>query len=158
MKSLARFWLSLFGIGFVPIAPGTAGSLLALPILFGLNFLFQKAYLPIQIVFWLILLVAISWSGVWAIENFASKENPDAQWIVLDEFAGMLVACFPLFFFPKNWLLVGAAFLLFRLFDISKIWGIRKIDALKTPASVFWDDLVAGLYAALGVLVLIYFV
>ncbi|MFH0776801.1 MAG: phosphatidylglycerophosphatase A [Patescibacteria group bacterium] len=158
MKSLARFWLSLFGIGFVPIAPGTAGSLLALPILFGFDLLFQKFSFPTQITFWIVLLLLVCWSGIAATKNFAPKKDPDSSWIVLDEFAGMLVACFPLFFFPKNWLLIGAAFLLFRLFDISKIWGIRKIDARKTPASVFWDDLVAGLYAALGVLVLIYFV
>ena len=80
--------------------------------------------------------------------------------IVIDEFAGMWIAMLPLtlpgFFTPTNLLL---SFILFRLFDIWKPWPIGLLDKnVKGGLGVMIDDVVAGIFAAVGLLLLILFI
>lgn len=155
MKFIARTFLSFFGVGFLPFAPGTFGSLAAAIAIY----FWQPTILPLEIfpkVTILFAMISLIFLSGWFLIPLALKKDFDQKWIVLDEVVGMLVASTPLFFQSKNFLIeLIFAFALFRFFDISK-FGSRKIDALGTPISVFADDLAAGIYAAF-VLVLIQF-
>jgi len=126
-----------FGAGLSPIAPGTMGTLVAIPFVFGL-----KSLEPA--VFWLVLL-ALFLLGV-GICGMVSRRLGvhDHGGIVWDEMVGywISVACVPL---QWGWLL--AAFLLFRLFDIFKPWPIRQLDQkVSGGLGIMLDDAVAALF------------
>lgn len=126
-----------FGAGLSPVAPGTMGTLVAIPFVYGL-----KSLDPL--VFWLIL-TALFFLGV-AICNAASRALGvhDHGGIVWDEMVGywMSVA-----FVPLQWGWLLAAFLLFRLFDILKPWPIRQLDRKVSGGfGIMLDDAVAALF------------
>lgn len=135
--------LSWFGCGYVRRAPGTAGSLGALPFAWAIQSTGVSWALPVAS-FVLFLL------GVWLAGRHlthAGPENGDPQWIVIDEAAGVWLALSAL---DPSWLSYSLGFLLFRLFDIWKPWPIGWIDrSVKGGLGVMLDDLVAGLFAAL---------
>ena len=138
--NVPRFIASGGGSGFCPVAPGTAGSLVALAIgaaLFALS--------P-----WVLAAAALvaSVGGIWAIRSSEAKGDPG--WIVIDEFAGQWIALLGLNAPTPFGLL--AAFALFRLFDIWKPGPVGWADRWHTPAGVMADDVIAGAMAA-GVLV-----
>lgn len=138
------------GVGFLKPAPGTWGSLAAIPIalldntLLGLHgFLFD---------FFIILCI-----GTYAAGKFdALADSKDNKCIVIDEVAGQYVALFPLFAFKGMLsdslfaLLVVLSFILFRAFDIVKPWPISIIDQkMEGAIAVMLDDLVAGLFVCI---------
>lgn len=129
------------GSGFFPVAPGTAGSLVAV----GLYWALAPAGLPV-----LFLVVALLFAvGVWAAGVCGRRYGKhDHGRIVIDEFVGQLIA---LATFPATpaWSLAG--FLLFRLFDIWKPFPARTIDrGWRSGTGVMADDVVAGIYANLA--------
>jgi phosphatidylglycerophosphatase A len=132
----ARLVASGFGSGFFPVAPGTAGSLVALLVGAGLLWA-APAALP-----WAALAAAVG--GFWAVA--ATRAGDDPGWVVIDEFAGQWIAMLPL----ARPTLAGlaAAFLLFRLLDIVKPGPIGWADRQHGAAAVMADDLVAGAIAA----------
>jgi phosphatidylglycerophosphatase A len=91
------------------------------------------------------------------IEDVIKEGDYDQQWIVIDEFIGMLISGLP-FLVTKNfnsWLLIFG-FALFRFFDISKLSYIKKIDKINNPHGVLLDDVVAGLASAVILVIGIY--
>ena len=152
---MSRAIATLAGIGRLPGAPGTWGSLATLPIGYLLHLIggFPLVLLGI---------VAAMVAGLWAVAALTRGEaDPDRSEIVIDEAVGQLIALAPLsaglwmagapaWVFPwPGW--VGA-FLAFRLFDIWKPWPVSTADRLKTPLGVMLDDVLAGIYAALCVM------
>lgn len=145
--------ITSFGfVGLIPLAPGTFGSLAALPVAYLIHVAggFPALAAATACVFGL---------GWWATAAFtAGGGNPDPSEVVIDEVAGMWIALFPLSaglwfagadprLFPwPGW--VGA-FVLFRLFDILKPWPVGWADRLHTPLGVMLDDVLAGLMAAI---------
>jgi phosphatidylglycerophosphatase A len=129
-----------FGAGLAPRAPGTVGSLLALPLYLLLA--------PLAISYYLLLLAGLLLFGVWATARTERELGVhDHPGIVFDEIVGQLVA---LTLAPMNavWLLTG--FGLFRLFDIWKPWPIRWLNnRIRGGWGIMLDDLAAGLAAAL---------
>lgn len=128
-----------FGAGLVPWAPGTFGTLLAIPI----------AYLLwswTNDIGFLALVLAILFAGAWAAGHTGrALGTPDHGGIVIDEVAAFLLVLFFTGPFPSR---IGFAFLLFRLFDIAKPPPIRTIDArMKSGIGVMVDDLVAAGFA-----------
>lgn len=127
-----------FGLGYLPKAPGTWGTLLALPI----HYLIVQ--LPVQgyaAAIALIIVIAILSAG--AAEKIVDR--PDPGLVVIDEVAGMLVAMVAIPAHPLAWLL---AFLLFRLFDIWKPFPVNFFDQrCHGGLGIVLDDLMAGLYA-----------
>jgi len=130
------------GVGFVPVAPGTAGSALALVLGAGL----------LALGWWVlavgcVVACAVGW---WACA--AEMEAGDAGWIVVDEVAGQWIALLGLAGMTPSlpgllpWLL--AAFGLFRLFDIAKPWPVCVLDRRHDAIGVMGDDVVAGAMAA----------
>ena len=139
--SPTNFWHILatgFGSGLSPKAPGTAGSLAAVPFCY----LLGLASLPLKAT---IIVVAFA-IGVYACQKATDAIGIDDHGgIVWDEFVGMFitVACLPN---TLAWLIAG--FVVFRLFDIWKPWPIGPIDAkLKGGLGIMLDDVIAGVFA-----------
>ncbi|NNE89882.1 MAG: phosphatidylglycerophosphatase A [Silicimonas sp.] len=153
---MRRVLLSFFGAGFLRPAPGTWGSLAALPAAWVLHVIGGP---------WLLLLasVALYFGGVkaTAIET-ATADDHDPGWIVADEVVGQWIALLPVSLGAwqaglsplKLWPGIVAAFVLFRLFDIWKPWIIGRIDDRGDATGVMLDDVWAGLFAAICVVVL----
>ncbi len=134
--SFARLIASGFGAGYAPRAPGTAGSLLAL-LLGALLLLVSPAAL------WVAALAAV-FGGVWAIR--AARVSGDPGWVVIDEVGGQWIAMLAL---PRPaWPGLLAAFLLFRLLDITKPGPIGWADRQEGAFGVMADDVIAGVIAA----------
>jgi phosphatidylglycerophosphatase A len=130
-----------FGAGLAPVAPGTFGTLVALPIAWLLQASGSDAvYLAVTA----LLFVA----GAFAADVTARDLGvADHGAIVIDEIVAFLVV---LFFTPRTWLAQAGAFALFRLFDIVKPPPIREVDArMKGGFGVMLDDLLAAAYALL---------
>lgn len=143
LSRLARLLATAFGAGYVPVAPGTAGSLLALPLLPLSASLRDGAPMV-----YAMLLLAVIGLAIWAAGRTAREWNAvDDQRIVVDEVAGMLVAGA---FVPGTWMAAGLVFLCFRLFDVWKPAPIRLLEKrLPGGFGVVTDDLLAGVYAGI---------
>lgn len=127
-----------FGAGAAPIAPGTFGTVVAIPIYFLLQPLSNSYYLLI-----VALLFAI---GVWLCD-VAERDTqiPDNPGIVFDEIVGYLCT---MWMAPKGILWVVIGFLLFRLFDITKLWPISWFEKkCKGGFGIMIDDVLAAVYA-----------
>ncbi len=147
MRHVITFLATGAYVGYLPIAPGTFGSLLAIPLLYGLA---RARLAPVVLAAGLVLFSALAM----AICHRAGAEygDPDSGTIVLDEVCGMLVA--GALIVPTT-LSLALAFVLFRLFDIVKPFPARYLDRhVRNGVGVVGDDLVAGLYANLLVRVL----
>ena len=97
--------------------------------------------------FYLILAIAvIFFVGVPVSASVKSDKDPDPSKVVIDEVSGQLAAC--LILAPVGWWSMIAAFLLFRLFDILKPVGIRRLEAIPNGWGIMLDDLAAGALAA----------
>jgi len=127
---------TLGGIGRIRPAPGTWGSLAAMPaMLLG----------PAGAAILACLVGVLGWVAVRSV--LADRPADDPGWIVVDEAAGMLVALAAL---PAGagWIGAVAAFLLFRAFDILKPWPVSWADGLHGATGVMLDDILAGAIAA----------
>lgn len=141
-------WLALgFGSGLARRAPGTFGTLAALPLLP----LFSWMVLP-----WSgLVLVATALAGIFICGHAArSMKLDDPGCVVWDEMVGLWLTLFAL---PLDPVSIVGGFLLFRLFDIVKPWPISWCDRnIKGGAGIMVDDLVAGLLAALVLRVILW--
>ena len=141
-----------FGSGLAPKAPGTFGSAFAL--------LFVPIWLALG--FWgsTFVILLMSLIGIYICGQTAKiiHVHDDGR-IVWDEFAGQSISFLPLIYFGQmNWIWVLVAFGLFRLFDIWKPWPIRVIDQkVGGGFGIMFDDIIAGFWAALCILIYLYF-
>ena len=140
---------TFFGAGFSPVAPGTVGSLAALPLAFAL--------LHMDILIATLIVIGLYFLGLWSANHLEKVSGQhDAQMIVIDEVVGVCVSALLL-----GWWLVGAvdpylllllSFFSFRLFDVVKPWPINWIDrTVGGGVGVMIDDLVAALMGAVTV-------
>lgn len=137
-----------FGAGLSPKAPGTAGSLAALP--FGLAAAYWGGPFVVITLAAIIFLIGVKETG----RYISGGGDHDPGEVVIDEVAGQLL---PLAVAPIGLLPYLAAFILFRAADILKPWPCNLIDRTSTSAfGVMADDIVAGLYAVAGILALNY--
>ena len=136
------------GAGFSPIWPGTMGSLVGVLIYLGIEGLHAGAYYPHAIIFFLII-------GTWASSRVERLYGHDSQRIVIDEVVGQMIT-FGLFAgrYQLSAIYIALGFGLFRLFDITKPFPIRRMERLPGGLGVIADDVGAGTYA-LAVLTLI---
>jgi phosphatidylglycerophosphatase A len=129
-----------FGAGLSPVAPGTAGTVVAV----FLELLIRPLGLPLRVA----IVAAVCVVGIWLCGESARRLGAhDHPGIVWDEFAGYLLA---MLMAPAGWPWIIAGFLLFRLFDVLKPWPIRELDhGIHGGLGIMLDDLVAGLFAGL---------
>ncbi|MBT5939632.1 MAG: phosphatidylglycerophosphatase A [Rhodospirillaceae bacterium] len=139
MNRIAYLIAIWFGAGLLPKAPGTWGSLAALPLAYGIVFWGSLEVLAAAT-------VVIFIVGVWASEIAAGNMGGgDPSEIVVDEVAGQWLT---LLVVPPDIILYAAGFLLFRLFDIWKPWPISWADQkIKGGMGIMLDDMIAGVYA-----------
>ena len=140
--------IATFGVGYLPLIPGTFGSLVSVGI-----FLLFTLFLTGTALFAVVLLfiLAVTFSGIWAAsrtEELAGRKDPGK--VVVDEVAGQMLALLPLTVFALQPLTRGVivSFILFRLFDIFKPYPAGRFERLKGGYGIMCDDLVAGGYAA----------
>ncbi len=148
-----------FGVGYLPLAPGTFGSLVGVAIYllvwqietnFGVYFL-RRGWNAEQITAWIdavnvIVFIAFCLLGVWA-SSRATRifRDKDPQKVVVDEVIGQVLV-FMFVPFDVPWYFVLAGFLLFRLFDIWKPYPIDSLQNLPAGIGVCADDILAGVY------------
>jgi phosphatidylglycerophosphatase A len=138
MKHFILILATGFGVGYSPVAPGTLGTLVAIPLYYFLSNISSPIYE--------ITLIGFFFLSVWISENaeiFFGKKD-DAR-IVIDEMMGFLIT---MLWVPKTILFITIGFLLFRFFDILKPFPIRYLEKrLKGGFGVVLDDVMAGIYA-----------
>ncbi|MBN9134145.1 MAG: phosphatidylglycerophosphatase A [Nitrosospira multiformis] len=139
--SAAHFIAFAGGVGLSPVAPGTAGTLVAFPLFWVLEYIFGSSG-------FLLFLVAAFGIGIWACEvTGQALRDPDHGGIVWDEVTAFLLV---LFFTPKGLMWQAFAFLLFRLFDIIKPAPIRYYEKkMQGGFGVMFDDLLAAFFTLL---------
>lgn len=135
----AHFIALGFGSGLAPKAPGTFGSLAALPIYLAFALFLPPLWIAVSALLWFAI-------GVWACDKTGRALGvSDHGAIVIDEIVAMLPL---LALAPQDWRGMLAAFVLFRIFDIWKPWPIRWFDRhIKGGLGVMVDDVVAALFA-----------
>ena len=159
---LAIFLATGFGVGFIPFGPGTFGSAVGLLIAAGLIATFSLDVVLLQnaLILASLLLAGV---GIWA-SGRAERcfERKDAGQIVIDEVCGQVMSF--VFMAPylvrlgpawRWWMLAG--FVMFRIFDMFKPYPINRLQDLEGGFGVMMDDVVAGIYAAALLSLLLFF-
>ncbi len=147
-------WIATWGgLGYFPVAPGTAGSAAGLGLVAALGRLpVNRAWL------WLPLaaLAACSFAlGVWAAGHAErSFGRIDPGQVVIDEVVGQMITFLALPEAPWRWLLAG--YVLFRIFDVVKPFPARRAERLPGGWGIMSDDVVAGVYSLITLLLLQY--
>lgn len=134
-----------FGIGFVPVAPGTAAALIAL----GFWWVGYLYLLP-EVLFWVTLgtTIAVTVIGVWTSNIMERYWGNDPRAVVIDEYIGVWIPCLIAPCGDKTLLLSLLGFGLFRIIDIFKPLGCGWIDKnIKGGWGVMLDDALAGIYS-----------
>ncbi len=148
MKHFILILATGFGVGYSPVAPGTLGTLVAIPVFYFLSNISSPVYE--------ITLIGFFFLSVWISENaeiFFGKK--DDQRIVLDEMMGFLVT---MLWIPKTAILILIGFFLFRFFDILKPFPTRRLEKkLRGGYGVVLDDVLAGVYGNIVLQVIIHF-
>jgi phosphatidylglycerophosphatase A len=167
-----NFWIATgFGVGKSPIIPGTCGSLLTFPLLFGLamllpgieqlNHYIYSVYTPVFYVSSVVLIFAIIsyLLGLWALPGYLYQhDDADPKEVVIDEIAGQaltLAGTMPVAVLLAHdrtilWLVLIGSFITFRLCDMLKPWPVNWVDQnVKGPMGIMLDDVVAAIMAML---------
>lgn len=153
---IARWIGTVCGVGYLRPAPGTWGSAAALPLGWLLHQIGGFPFLCVAT----LAFFALGWWATAAMTR--GKDEHDPSEIVVDEIVGQWMALLPLSYAGWSrgidilamWPGWFAAFVLFRLFDIWKPWLVGRADARGDALGVMLDDVIAGVFAALGVLAL----
>lgn len=138
LKQPIQFLALGFGSGLAPKAPGTFGTLAAIPL-----FLLLAMLTP---TFYLIAVTFLSIAGIYICGKAATDVGVhDHPAIVWDEFVGFFIT---MFMVPVSWYSIIVGFILFRLFDIVKPWPISFIDRkMSGGLGIMFDDILAGIFA-----------
>ena len=128
---------TVFKTGYIPIAPGTIGSIVGLLVFWLIK---DSASFTVEI----LVVTILFFVGVWAstiVEQVLESEDPGV--VIVDEVVGMLVS---LMLLPPTTTVIFLAFFLFRFFDIVKPYPARWCEQLPCGWGIMMDDVVAGLY------------
>lgn len=148
LKNPIHFLALGFGTGLAPKAPGTFGTLAALPLYFLMMNLSWPVFLAVTAI--------VTIAGFWICDVAAKDmEVHDHGAIVWDEVAGMLITMIAA---PVGLLPLVIGFVLFRFFDIVKPWPIKLLDRhVKGGFGIMIDDVLAGVFAAISLQAIHYF-
>jgi phosphatidylglycerophosphatase A len=146
MLRIATQIATVFGVGRAPAAPGTAGSIVALPF----AWLIAAAGGRFALMFVAIVVLGV---GAWACEIYArANGRDDPSECVIDEVAGQWIVCA---FAPLSVVAYFVAFILFRVFDIVKPWPIRVVEQrMPGGLGIMADDVVAALMGCIIIVLL----
>tara|TARA_B100001287_G_C22502298_1_gene444232 strand:+ start:101 stop:574 length:474 start_codon:yes stop_codon:yes gene_type:complete len=146
MKNLTKIFVTLFYTGYFKKGPGTFGSFISLLILSPI-----VIYNLLSIYILIALFILIFVLSLYFIKNYSSYSNThDSSSIVIDEFLGiyLIMIFYDFIFVYNNYITLFLIFVLFRLFDILKIFPANVIDRqMNNSLGVLLDDLVASIYS-----------
>lgn len=139
---------TFFNVGKFPKAPGTVGTLAAIPLWYAMTY--------VSTVFYMVATIGLTLLGVLAAQVYeAEVQKHDSREIVIDEVVGFLIT---MVMVPRSWFFLILGFALFRFFDILKPWPIRHLDKnVKGGVGVMVDDIAAGIISSLIIQILISF-
>lgn len=144
---------TFFFTGFFPVAPGTAGSVATAAAIYffrdDISIFFLKENVSLFLLAYLALLALATYVSNGAKEIYG-KDDPGK--IVIDEVAGMIIT---LFLVPLTWRTILLGLVLFRFFDIVKPYPVHKFEELEDGLGIVMDDVVAGIYANLSLVILL---
>ena len=144
MNKIISIFTTLFGIGYSPIAPGTIGSIFSIVFLYFLIKFVSYSFLVI--IFLIILFTSLK-----LIEKYSNLlKSHDSSTIVIDEFLGifLIILFYDYLKFTNDIIMFLLILILFRFFDILKIFPINWVDKnIKNSFGVVLDDLLAGVYS-----------
>jgi len=167
VKNYVALAIATCGVGYLPLAPGTWGSLIGIGVYVfvrgaAMKFFFSVAlrrnFNLIHVYYGVIAIelaaaVLITLVGIWAAsrtEKLSGRKDPSK--VVIDEVAGQFIALIPVpFMFDAFWWPAILAFVLFRFFDIVKPYPARRLESVESGLGIMLDDIVAGIYAAVAV-------
>lgn len=144
MRAFHQFFGTFAGVGHVPVVPATWTSLVV-AILYGL---FGWSSWPVQIG----LLVLFTVTGVVACGGLEREYGSDPKQATMDEAAGMAVTLLGV---APTWPALAVGFVLFRIFDVIKLWPARRLESLPGGWGIMADDLAAGVHARVVLAVLL---
>lgn len=153
MKSFYKFMASGFGVGWLPVAPGTWGAAEAILLL--IPFLWFNVPPSVLTLFLSFLIIIFTWIGVKSVDYLQKEWGDDPKQVVIDEMIGVWIAIIGL---PFNIVNLILGFILFRFFDIAKPLGIRELEKIEGGWGVMLDDALAGVYANVVLQIIIFFV
>lgn len=142
MKSFYKFMASGFGVGWLPVAPGTWGAAEAILLL--VPFMWFNIPPSVFTLFLSLLIILFTWIGVKSVDYLQKEWGEDPKQVVIDEMIGVWIAILGL---PLNGFNLIAGFILFRFFDIAKPLGVRQLESIEGGWGVMLDDVLAGVYA-----------
>jgi phosphatidylglycerophosphatase A len=158
---LALFIATACGLGYLPVAPGTFGSIAGILLYAIVQLAFPPIFVPglrksFEIQAWssawaaVPIVAVIAVLGVWAADRCAKYMGAkDPQKVVIDEVSGQHLA-YSLGLAALNWKYLVLGFILFRVFDIWKPFPVRQAESLPGGWGIMADDWIAGIYAAVG--------
>jgi phosphatidylglycerophosphatase A len=148
--NMQRLIASCFGLGKLPIAPGTWGSI-PIVIIFALLCASGASTEKINTIMIGLAIIGSVACVQFAPASIAATGSSDPREVVMDEFAGQAVTFIGFVVIHPSQMLIAAVlgFLLFRFFDIVKPWPIHKLESLPAGWGILCDDLLAGVYAAI---------
>ncbi|MEP6819002.1 MAG: phosphatidylglycerophosphatase A [bacterium] len=166
-KDYLALAIATCGVGYLPLAPGTWGSLVGVGLFLLMRdfFIWLLAYLygsqqwdMLQDLYGIVTLEIVTICGVTLIGIWAASRTEklygikDPGKVVIDEVAGQMIALLPVpLVFGSTWWYSILAFILFRFFDIVKPYPARRLESLEAGLGIMADDIVAGVYAAIAV-------
>ena len=144
MNKIISIFTTLFGIGYSPIAPGTIGSIFSIVFLYFLIKFVSYSFL-------IIIFLIIFFTSLKLIEKYSNLlKSHDSSTIVIDEFLGifLIILFYDYLKFANDFIMFLLILILFRFFDILKIFPINWVDKnIKNSFGVVLDDLLAGVYS-----------
>lgn len=166
LKDYFALAIATCGVGYLPLAPGTYGSVVGVGLYILLRGTFMTVLWPLAgrnglnllhiayalITLELIAILCVTMAGTWAashVEKLSGKKDPGK--VVIDEVAGQFLALTTMPMEFESWWTIILAFGLFRLFDIIKPYPARRLESLHGGLGIMADDLIAGVYAAVVV-------
>lgn len=167
LKDYVALSIATCGVGYLPLAPGTWGSLVGIGLYVLVRGVLMKVFFGVAaqhnfnllhisygvIAFELVVVFAIALAGTWAAsrtEKLSGRKDPGK--VVIDEVVGQFIALIPVpFVLEAAWWTAILAFILFRFFDIVKPYPARRLESLESGLGIMADDIVAGVYAAVVV-------
>ncbi|MCR9290425.1 phosphatidylglycerophosphatase A [Saprospiraceae bacterium] len=154
MKLFWKIMATGFGVGYSPFAPGTMGALVGVLFLVPNLFIstwFNGSYLidPVLV----LLILVFFFIGVKATNELEPEWGHDPQKIVIDEIIGFWIAMIAV---PYTAWTLFVGFVLFRIFDIWKPLGIRRMEKFNGGWGVMMDDVLAGIYANIVLQILVF--
>ncbi len=154
LQWIRRIGGSLFFLGYIPLAPGTIGSIVTVALLWYFRHDIGRYFTPqYAITFWILYLL---FCGLSIFLSHDSKEiygAEDSGRIIIDECAGQLIT---FYLHPLSWRVLVLGFFLFRFYDIIKPFPVYKFEEIEDGLGVTMDDVAAGVLANVSLFIIIW--